>query len=93
MSKKPTHQARAAKRKKKLEAMGDLSDVRARLWAGIEAVDAILSDESAAPELKLRGVHALTQAAGAYAKLVESCELEARVAEMERRLENNDTRV
>ncbi len=87
------YKARAAKRSKKLAAMGDLNDVRGRLWQAIEAVTDILAADDTKPDMTLRAVHAMNQAALGYAKLVEASEFEARLAEMERRLEDRDTRI
>ena len=82
-----THLARLAKKKR--AAPGNLADLLARQWRAVEAADAVLVDAAAANDsaLVLKGVHALTQAAGAYARLVEAGEIEARLAEVEQRLE------
>ena len=61
---------------------GDLADLRRMLWqALIEAKRVLL--ESSDAELTLRAVHAVSQAAGQYMKLLEIGELEARVAALE----------
>ena len=56
-----------------------------RQWCAVLAAEAVLLDAAKAGDsaLTLRGVHALTQATGAYAKLVEVGEFEARLTALE----------
>ena len=76
-------EGRMAKAKKSRGA-GDIDDARHALWDGIESVRRVLYDaDGTDPALTLRAVHALTQATGAYAKLVQAVELEARVEALE----------
>jgi hypothetical protein len=55
------------------------------LWAAVRAASALLEHET--PETRLRVVHATSQAASAYRNLLSDTELEAIVADLERRLE------
>lgn len=78
-----THLARIAKRRKR--DGGDLTKMRRALWRAVEAAEAALMDGAAAGDAAavLKAVHAITQASGAFARLVEVGELEARLAELE----------
>ena len=78
-----THLARLSRKRRAKPA--DLAAVTARQWQAVEAAEAVLLDAAAADDgtLALKAVHALTQAAGAYAKLLEVGEIEARLAEIE----------
>lgn len=64
---------------------GDLAALQRVVWQALLEAEAILRDADSEPELKLRGVHAVTQAASAYARLIETGELEARVKRLEER--------
>lgn len=76
--------ARRAKKSKRVRAAGDLSELRAVLWSGIETAAGSLDSQDDA--VRLRAVHAITQATGAYTKLVEASEFETRLAAVERKL-------
>ena len=78
--------AKRAKRLMKAEAAGTVNDLRRKLWRAMAAADDVLADKKAEPTLKLKALHALTQASGAYLKIVEVGELEARLAVVEERL-------
>jgi hypothetical protein len=75
----PWH-ARHAKRK--VRKPGNLQDLQRKLWRALCAAEAVL-DASEDPELTLKAVHAVSQCAGQYAKLLEIGELEARVQALE----------
>jgi hypothetical protein len=64
---------------------GDLDALKRELWAAVRAASDLLDHES--PELRLRAVHATSQAASAYRNLLADSELEAIVADLEARLE------
>ncbi|MBI2884181.1 MAG: hypothetical protein HYY11_09830 [Candidatus Methylomirabilis oxyfera] len=53
------------------------------LWKAIKEAETILLSEASEPELKLRCVHALSQAIGQYAKVTEVGELESRIEALE----------
>ena len=86
-----THLARIAKARKAKPK--DLDRVLEKQWRAVEAAEAVLLDAAKDGDraLALKGVHALTQAAGAYAKLLEVGELEARLAEVEAALDAQAT--
>ncbi len=84
------HKARAARRSTRIRRAGDLSDVRLTLWKAIGAAEDVLTDESEKSDLRLRAVHAITQAAAAYAKLVEATEFEARLAALEKKAQQEE---
>lgn len=73
-------QARQAKRLKRRKA-GTLEHARALLWQALERAAELLEEDD--PALSLKAVHALSQGASSYAKLVEVGELEARIAALE----------
>ncbi len=80
------HVAREAKKRHRAPAAGTLDEMRGKLWAAVlaaaRAVERAEAGES--NDGVLRGVHAITQASGAYARIVEAGELEARLAELEK---------
>jgi hypothetical protein len=80
--------ARAAKRAKRTHALGDLPAMRRKLWqAVVTAEEAMLRAADAGDTAgALRGVHALTQASGAFVRIVEAGEVEPRLAELERKI-------
>jgi hypothetical protein len=75
------HQARLAQKRRRKP--GDLRQVMLIVWrALIEAEEVMLLADD--PELTLKAVHAVSQCAGQYAKLLEVGEYEARLGELER---------
>ena len=81
----PIHAARMAK--KRHRKPGNLHDLLAMLWRALIEAQGVLaraSDEEA--ELKLKAVHAISQAGGQYAKLLEIGELEARLTALEQQI-------
>lgn len=81
------HRARRAKREKRRAKPGDVKDVQARVWEAVEAACAVLHDPETDNALRLRAVHAVTQAAGSYTKIIEAAEFEARLEELERKVD------
>ena len=75
------HHARAAKRKSRLP--GDIADVQRVVWDAVVAASDIVADPGADTLVRLRAVHAVTQAAGAYLRVVEASEFEARLSALE----------
>ena len=73
-----THLARLAKRKRR--SSGSLSAARLRLWSAVEAAEACLLDAVVAEDRDgvLKAAHAVQQTAGAFARVFEIGELEAR---------------
>lgn len=82
----PARRGKAEKRRALAEAVGTLDDVRAKLWATIERVDRIAAEGNPEAALVLKASHALVQACGAYVKVLEVGEIEARLTEVEQRL-------
>jgi hypothetical protein len=89
------HVARAAKKRRRTRKKpGTVDAARRVLWAAMERVEEVLH-EAAEPEggrpvnpvMILKCAHALTQACGAYARIVEAGELEARLSELEAAVE------
>ena len=72
MSKKPAH-----------KAPGSVADVRARLWEAIAVASAIAGDTDADPSLRLKGVHGVVQGSGAYLRVLEVVDIEARLTALE----------
>ena len=76
------HKAREAKRRR--GKPGNIDTLLRVLWnALLEAEAVLMATEGDNPELCLRAVHAMSQCAGQYAKLLEVGELEARIAALE----------
>jgi hypothetical protein len=82
----PARQAKRAKSQTRAAAVGTLADVRAKLWACIGRVEKLTEADDAGTVL--RAAHAMVQACGAYVKVVEVGELEARLGELEKSLES-----
>lgn len=80
------HKARKAKKRRRTRKTGDLSDLRRTLWQAIYQAEQVLLDADSDTATVLKCVHAISQAAGTYAKVVEVGELEARLAELEKSL-------
>ena len=77
------HLARLAKKKKSAPAPGTIDELRGVLWLAVQEAASILACEGEKADLRLRAVHAITQASGAYAKLVEATEFAARLKAVE----------
>jgi hypothetical protein len=73
---------RARPPRKRARKPGDLAGLRRMLWQALIEAERVLL-ESDNDELSLKAVHAVSQAAGQYARLLEIGELEARVAALE----------
>jgi hypothetical protein len=70
----------ARKRRRK---PGDLLQLRAVLWQTIIEVEALLDTRPLSNDLVLKSAHALAQLAGSYTRLVETADLEQRLAKLE----------
>ena len=81
-------EARMGKRKKRRSKPGTLEDARALLWRALTRAGELLEEED--PALSLKAIHAISQGASAYAKIVEVGELEARIAALEAAQEGED---
>jgi hypothetical protein len=75
----PRHVKAARKRLKK---PGDLHELRRKLWQAILEAERVMLT-NANDEMVLKAVHALSQAAAHYAKLVTDGEVEARLRAVE----------
>ncbi len=66
---------------------GNLPALQRKLWGAILHAEEVLEQacQDGEPELRLKAVHALSQCAGQYAKLLEVGEIEARLAALEAR--------
>lgn len=87
----PARRKKAEKRRDTAEATGTLGDVRAKLWACIERVEELMTEGDPDAALVLKGTHALVQACGAFVKVLEVGELEARLADLEAALDAQNT--
>ena len=77
------HQARAAKQRKAAQRAGSPDDLQMVVWHAVSAAAEIVRDPNADAATRLRAVHAVTQAAGAYAKVYEAVEVDARLRAIE----------
>ena len=73
--------ARQAKKRKAHLQTGTLADAQAVLWRALVRAGELLENED--PALSLKAVHAVSQCAGSYAKVLEVGELEARLLALE----------
>jgi hypothetical protein len=73
---------RARLAKKRRRRAGGLPQLTAILWKALLEAESVLQ-AAEEPALRLRAVHALSQCAGQYAKLLEIGELEARIQALE----------
>lgn len=64
---------------------GNLEQLKRRLWRAVLTSEALLDSDD--PQIKLKAVHATSQAAGVYRSIYETADLEARIAELERQAE------
>lgn len=85
------HKARRAKKRRRIRKIGDLQDARRKLWQAITTAEDVLLDNESDNAMALRAVHAISQACTSYAKLVEASELEERLAEIEKLMEQRKT--
>jgi hypothetical protein len=69
--------------RKRYRKPGDLTQLRAVLWRTILEVEALLDARPPSNELVIKSAHALAQLAGSYTKLVETADLETRLAALE----------
>lgn len=76
-------QAKQAKRKARRK-VGSLQDAQALLWRALERAGQLL--ELPEPEMALRAIHAVSQGASAYARIIEVGKLEDRLTELEDKL-------
>jgi hypothetical protein len=80
------HAARMAK--KRARKPGNLPQLLRMLWHALLEAQAVLDTATAdEAELKLRAVHALSQASRQYAKLLEIGELEAQLSALEQQMQ------
>jgi hypothetical protein len=70
---------------------GDLASLKRKLWYAIITAERILASE-ATLEDKLKGVHALSQAASVYSNLVKLTDLESRIAALEHAVQGRQGR-
>ncbi len=77
---------RARMGKKKRQRTGDLHALQRKLWIALLHAEDVL-EQAEEPELRLKSIHAFSQCAGQYAKLIEVGELESRLAALEARVQ------
>jgi hypothetical protein len=74
-------QARLVKRRR--GRPGNLAQVLRIVWAALLEADGVLQRAEGDPEVILKAVHAISQCAGQYAKLIEIGEWESRLTAVE----------
>ena len=80
------HQARLAKASRAAKAKpdgGDLTDLRRCLWLAVAKCTKAIKEADGMDDETRKTVHALTQAAGVYVRLLEVVDLEARISALE----------
>ena len=71
-----------AKRKRRGK-VGTVEDARALLWKALSRAGDMLEGEDLPADMTLRLLHGISQAAGAYARIVEVSDLAARIEALE----------
>lgn len=61
---------------------GNLDALKRKLWRALLTSETLL--DSTDPQVRLRAVHATSQAAGVYRSIYETADLEARITELEK---------
>ena len=82
----PVKRNKALRRRK----AGDIAQLRTILWNLLLDVEALFQDQSE-PDVKLKSIFALSTLSGVYVKATESYSLEARLASLEKEL--NELRI
>ena len=83
MANSDPHQARAARKRRRAEKAGNPADLQIIVWRAITAASEIVADPSTDTATRLRAIHAVSQSAGSYTKLIELVEFEARLRSIE----------
>lgn len=84
MANNDPHQARAAKKRNAVvRKAGTPEQLQALVWKAITVASGLVGDAANDPATRLKAVHALTQAAGAYVKLTAATDFEARLLAIE----------
>lgn len=65
---------------------GTVADLQKTLWGAVRAAKDLLYHKDATFEQQIRAIHAITQSASAYAKLLETTDLQAEIQELRERL-------
>jgi hypothetical protein len=92
VAKRPPGPAKPA-RKRPHRPLSDLQDLRRKVWQAVIEADALLTKPRASISTKLRAIHALTQVAMAYQRIVQGTELEERVRRLEEAIHQRDGHV
>lgn len=82
---------RARLAKKRRRKAGTLAQLTVVVWHALLEAQAVLEEADEA-ELTLKAVHAVSQCAGQYAKLLEVGELEARIQALEQKAQQKGAR-
>lgn len=77
----------ATPRRRRRRKAGDTAALRRVMWETILRTEEILIDPDATPEVVLRAANAIATLGGAYSNVTKAHEFEARLAELERRAE------
>ena len=68
---------------KRSRKVGSASDLRRTLWKAIRAMEDLFTVPDVTPTVVLRTAHALSQASGAYLRVLEMEDLERRIRALE----------
>jgi hypothetical protein len=70
--------------KRRHQGPGDLEALRRKVWGAVLEAEGLLMRPRASMATKLRAIHALTQVALAYQRIVQGSELEERIRRLEK---------
>lgn len=77
-----TNQPKTAKRRRR--KAGSIEDAKRLLWRALERAGELLDSEDLSPDQTLKALHAISQGAGAYSKVLEVSDFAARLEALEK---------
>ena len=80
----------AQKRRRRRPKPGSLEHLSALLWQALLEVEALLAAADCPPERVLRAGHCLAQMANAYKAVLEASDLEVRLQQLERAIDERN---
>ena len=75
-------------RRKHIRKPGDLGTLKKKMWLAVVSAQDILTSDHVSTDQRLRAVHALVQAGGAYLKLLETSDLQEQLDHLKTEMAN-----